>query len=137
MMLVGRSIQGVGGGGISALTYVIVTDMVTLKERGKWFGLISMMWAFGSVAGPVVGGALAEKASWRYIFWLNIPFCIIAFVTIPIFLKMNPVKGSLRDKIVRVDWFGSVLFIASITSVLIPLTWVSLHNDSILQTTYQ
>ena len=64
LMLVGRSTQGVGGGGISALTYVIVTDMVTLKERGKWFGLITMMWAFGSVIGPVLGGVLAEKVSW-------------------------------------------------------------------------
>lgn len=63
-MLLGRSIQGVGGGGISALTYVIVTDMVTLKDRGKWFGLISMMWAFGSVCGPIIGGAFAQKASW-------------------------------------------------------------------------
>lgn len=63
-MLVGRSIQGVGGGGIVALTYVIVTDMVSLKERGKWFGLISMTWAIGSVSGPVIGGAFAEKASW-------------------------------------------------------------------------
>jgi MFS family permease len=45
LLLIGRSVQGVGGGGISALTYVIVTDMVTLKERGKWFGLITMMYA--------------------------------------------------------------------------------------------
>lgn len=51
VLLVGRSIQGVGGGGIIALTYVIVTDLVTLRERGKWFGLISMMWAIGSVSG--------------------------------------------------------------------------------------
>jgi MFS family permease len=64
VMIVGRSVQGVGGGGISALTYVIVTDMVTLQDRGKWFGLISMMWAFGSVLGPVIGGVIAEKTSW-------------------------------------------------------------------------
>lgn len=64
VMIVGRSIQGVGGGGISALTYVIVTDMVTLQQRGKWFGLISMMWALGSVLGPVIGGVIAEKTSW-------------------------------------------------------------------------
>ena len=51
VLLVGRSIQGVGGGGILALTYVIVTDLITLKERGKWFGLISMMYAIGSVNG--------------------------------------------------------------------------------------
>ena len=51
LLLVGRSVQGVGGGGIVALTYVIATDLVTLRERGKWFGLINMMWAIGSVSG--------------------------------------------------------------------------------------
>ncbi|KAI9871250.1 MAG: hypothetical protein M1830_003143, partial [Pleopsidium flavum] len=51
ILLIGRSIQGIGGGGIIALTYVVVTDLVTLRDRGKWFGLISMMWAIGSVTG--------------------------------------------------------------------------------------
>jgi MFS family permease len=139
VMLLGRSIQGVGGGGISALTYVIVTDMVTLKDRGKWFGLISMMWAFGSVCGPIMGGAFAQKVSWvssklrwlatgtdsvqRWIFWINIPFCAIAFVTIPVFLKMQTPKGKLKDKVRRIDWIGSTIFIASMTSFLIPITW--------------
>lgn len=123
IMLLGRSIQGVGGGGISAMTYVIVTDMVSLKDRGKWFGLISMMWAFGSVMGPIIGGAFAEKVSWRWIFWFNIPFCAIAFITIPIFLKMQGVPGKMSDKLRRVDWLGSIIFIGSMTSFLIPITW--------------
>ena len=61
----------------------------------------------------------------RYIFWLNLPFCALAFIVIPIFLQMEPVRGSLKDKLVRVDWVGSVLFIASITAILVPITWVS------------
>ncbi|OCK80468.1 MFS general substrate transporter [Lepidopterella palustris CBS 459.81] len=122
-LLVGRSIQGVGGGGISALTYVIVTDMVSLKERGKWFGLVTMMWAFGSVVGPVIGGMLAEKISWRWIFWLNIPFCGFAFLTIPPFLRLKPKEGRILEKIKTVDWLGSFLFIGSLTSLLIPITW--------------
>lgn len=56
--------QGIGGGGMVALTYVIVTDMVTLRERGKWFSLITLQWAIGSVSGPVIGGACSEKANW-------------------------------------------------------------------------
>ncbi|OCK72790.1 MFS general substrate transporter [Lepidopterella palustris CBS 459.81] len=123
VLLVGRSVQGVGGGGISALTYVIVTDMVTLKERGKWFGLITMMWAFGSVVGPVIGGVLAVKVTWRWIFWINIPFCGVAFLAIPPFLRLKPKEGRIVDKIKTVDWVGSFLFIASLTSILIPLTW--------------
>lgn len=63
-LLTSRVIQGIGGGGIAALTGVIITDMVPLKERGKWLGLVTMMWAIGSVIGPVIGGVLAEKASW-------------------------------------------------------------------------
>lgn len=64
-LLVGRSIQGVGGGGISALTYVIVTDMVSLKERGKWFGLVTMMWvtchfSYSSVLNDPPGGLSAQ-----------------------------------------------------------------------------
>jgi MFS family permease len=65
VMLVGRSVQGVGGGGLVALTYVITTDIVTLRERGKWFSLISLQWAVGSVAGPVIGGAFAEHTNWQ------------------------------------------------------------------------
>lgn len=61
MMLVGRCFQGVGAAGIFALTEVIVTDMVPLNLRGKWFSFISAMWAIGSVAGPIVGGAFAQK----------------------------------------------------------------------------
>ena len=63
-LLVGRSIQGIGGGGLIALTEIVVTDLVPLRLRGQWFGIISGMWAIGSVSGPVIGGAFAEKVSW-------------------------------------------------------------------------
>jgi MFS family permease len=53
-----------------ALTYVTVTDMVTLRDRGKWFSIISLQWAIGSVTGPVIGGVFTEKSTWRWIFWL-------------------------------------------------------------------
>jgi MFS family permease len=52
LLLVGRCLQGVGGGGLVALTYVVITDMVTLRERGKWMSIISAQWAIGSVLGP-------------------------------------------------------------------------------------
>src|SRR5437667_7428702 len=60
-MLVGRTIQGTGAGGVIALTEVIVTDLVPLRERGKWFGFISGVWALGSVTGPVIGGTFAQN----------------------------------------------------------------------------
>ena len=63
-LLVGRSLQGVGGGGLIALTEIVVTDLVPLRLRGKWFGIISGMWSLGSVTGPVIGGAFAQDVSW-------------------------------------------------------------------------
>lgn len=64
VMLVGRSLQGVGGGGIISLTEIIVTDLVPLRSRGSWFGYLSSMWAIGSVSGPLIGGALAQNSAW-------------------------------------------------------------------------
>lgn len=105
------------------MTYVIVTDMVTLRERGKWFSFISIQWALGSAIGPVCGGAFAQDSTWRWIFWLNIPFCVLGFVGIPVFLRLNHKVGGVFEKLQKFDWVGSVLFVASLTSFLVPLTW--------------
>lgn len=64
VLLVGRSLQGTGGGGLIALTEIVVADLVPLRLRGQWFGLISAMWALGSVSGPIIGGAFAQDANW-------------------------------------------------------------------------
>ncbi|KAL9134462.1 MAG: hypothetical protein Q9175_004356 [Cornicularia normoerica] len=122
-LLVGRSLQGVGGGGLIALTEILVTDLVPLRQRGQWFGIISAMWSVGSVTGPIVGGAFAQSVSWRWIFWINLPFVGLAFVLVPLTLVLAFKVSSLADKLKRVDWIGSVLFIGSTTSFLIPITW--------------
>jgi MFS family permease len=123
LMLVGRSLQGVGGGGIIALTEIIVTDLVPLRSRGAWFGYLSSMWAVGSVSGPLIGGALAQNGAWRWIFLLNLPLTAAGFAMLAIFLKLNFVVGSFGEKLKRFDWIGAILFIASTTSVMIPITW--------------
>ena len=69
MMLVGRSIQGIGGGGIIALTEVIVTDLVPLRQRGAYFGIMSGMWSLGSVLGPIVGGGFSQNVTWVSLNW--------------------------------------------------------------------
>jgi MFS family permease len=124
-LLVGRCFQGSGGGGLVGLTYVLLADLVSLRERGKWMSIISLQWAIGSVIGPVIGGAMALDTTWRWIFWLNIPFCVLAAVGVPICLKLHPREGSVWERLKDFDWFGSFIFIAATTSFLIPITWVS------------
>jgi MFS family permease len=63
-MLVGRSIQGAGGGGILALSDILVTDLVPLRLRGQYYGIISAMWSLGSVVGPILGGGFSENVTW-------------------------------------------------------------------------
>ncbi|CZR51713.1 related to putative multidrug transporter [Phialocephala subalpina] len=128
-LLVGRSIQGVGGGGLVGLTYVILADLVTLRERGKWMSVISLQWAIGSVLGPIIGGAFAEETTWRWIFWINIPFCVIAAVGIPFCLRLQKRDGSVWGRLKTFDFFGSFIFIAATTSFLIPLTWGGVMYD--------
>ncbi|EOD43394.1 putative mfs multidrug transporter protein [Neofusicoccum parvum UCRNP2] len=122
-MLVGRTLQGVGGGGIILLNDIVITDLVPMRQRGAYFGIIGGIWALGSVSGPVIGGALAYKASWRWLFWINIPFAVISLIMAPVFLRLKRTSGSVTEKLRRVDWFGSALFVGATTSFLMPLTW--------------
>jgi MFS family permease len=70
-LLAGRAIQGLGAGGLSVLVNIIVSDLFSLRRRGLMLGLVGSVWSFASTIGPVMGGALAEKASWRWCFWVN------------------------------------------------------------------
>ncbi|EFW17884.1 MFS multidrug transporter [Coccidioides posadasii str. Silveira] len=93
-MLVGRSIQGVGGGGLIALSEIIVTDLVPLRLRGQYFGILSAMWSVGSVTGPILGGGFSQDVSWRWIFYINFPFIgfvgLIAFFVYETYFAAEP-----------------------------------------------
>lgn len=111
------------------MTNVIISDLVSLRERGKWWGYIGLMWCFGALLGPVLGGLLSENGQWRGIFWLNMPFCGVGLVGVPWALRLvrkegeDSVEGMWRRVKNEFDWVGSVLFVASLTGVLIPLSW--------------
>lgn len=123
LMLVGRAMQGTGAGGITVLTNVLVTDLVPLRHRGNWVGILGATWAFGSVIGPVVGGSLAHANTWPYIFYLNVPFIVLSFFLVWFFIRLKNVPSSFLDKMRLADWLGSAIFMASMTATMIPLTW--------------
>jgi MFS family permease len=123
LLLAGRAIQGVGGGGVLVMTEIVVTDLVPLRFRGNYFSAIASMWAVGSVTGPVIGGVFSQEVSWRWIFWINLPFLGIGIPLVVLFLKLHFKATSLGAQLRRIDWIGMVLFIGSTTGFLIPLTW--------------
>ncbi|CDO75065.1 hypothetical protein BN946_scf184605.g6 [Trametes cinnabarina] len=123
MLIAARTVQGVGGGGIINLASIITSDLVPLAERGVYQGFLILTWAFAAAIGPVVGGSLAEKASWRWLFYLNLPLAGIAFIFVTIFLKVRTPPGTLQEKLARIDWIGNFFVITGTTLALIGLTW--------------
>ncbi|KAH6869069.1 major facilitator superfamily transporter [Thelonectria olida] len=123
VLIGGRSLQGIGGGGIVILSLVIFTDIVPLRHRPKWYGTVQAAWALGNCIGPLIGGVIAEKTTWRWIFYLMFPFCAFGLVTIPLLLTLKPKKETLGKKLARVDWIGGFIFTSSATTFLIAISW--------------
>ncbi|KAJ7241437.1 Mfs1.1 [Mycena rebaudengoi] len=124
VLIAGRSIQGIGSGGIQALSAIIVADLVTLRERGIFNAYISATFSFASIIGPFIGGSIAQKTSWRWIFWINLPFCVLALGCVALFLKLRrPPVESLSDSLIGLDWVGNTLIIGGTASCIVALTW--------------
>ncbi|KAI1134633.1 MFS general substrate transporter [Hypoxylon sp. FL0543] len=122
MFIAGRSIQGIGAGGMYVLIDIICCDLVPLRDRGKYLGIVNSSAAVAAAIGPVLGGALA-RANWRWIFWLNIPICGVPFFTLLLFMKMK--SGGTQSqgwgRLLRVDYIGNVVFIPSLIAVMFGL----------------
>lgn len=128
-MLTGRCIQGIGGGGIITLTQVVYCDIVPLQHRFKYFSMVLLSWSVGTIIGPVVGGILTEKASWRYCFHINYPFCGLGLVAAILFVRLDRVDElTFVQKLKRTDWIGAFLFVGGMTSFLVGLSWGGIQH---------
>lgn len=65
--------QGLGGGGIALMINIVLTDLVPLRERGKYMAIVQMVSAIGAALGPFLGGLLTERSTWRWVFYINLP----------------------------------------------------------------
>ncbi|KAK0725833.1 major facilitator superfamily domain-containing protein [Lasiosphaeris hirsuta] len=124
MMVAGRAIQGIGGGGVNFIIQLIICDLVPLRERGNYMGILFLFFTIGTAMGPFIGGAIVERASWRWVFYINLPIAGAALVLHLLFLQVKyEKKGTLGEKLRRIDWIGNILLIAAVVSVLIALSW--------------
>jgi MFS family permease len=122
MFYVFRGFAGIAGGGISSLTMIIVSDAVTLEDRGKYQGILGACMGAGNVIGPFVSAAFTQRATWRGIFYLISPLAAVGAVIAWLILPSTTQKGSMKKNVRNIDFYGILTFSVGIIFVLIPIS---------------
>ncbi len=118
-LVLGRGLQGLGGGGLLPLSQIILADIVPPRERGRYQAYLAVIWTAAGVAGPVIGGAIAEHLHWSVIFWINLPLGLVGMVLCWTTLKRLP----HYDQRHALDALGAGLMVAAAVSLFLALTW--------------
>ncbi|GAA3038149.1 MFS transporter [Streptomyces olivoverticillatus] len=113
-----RALQGIGAGGLLIGVQAIIADIVPVRQRGRYMGVISAAYGLASVAGPLIGGFFTDHASWRWCFYLNVPFGLVTLAVVAAGLKLP--KPPRRA---RFDVLGALLLTASSTCLVLLTTW--------------
>lgn len=117
-LIVFRAVQGIGGGGLMAIAFAIIGDVIPARERGRYSGYFGAVWGVSSLAGPLLGGWITDNISWRWIFYINLPIGIVALVVTSMVLKMPVIKREAK-----IDWLGAGAIVGGVSSLLLYLNW--------------
>ncbi|ORY71162.1 major facilitator superfamily domain-containing protein [Pseudomassariella vexata] len=118
-LIAGRAIQGVGASGMGTMVTVIICDTFSMRDRGLYSAVTSVVWAVGSAVGPVIGGILTTN--WRWCFWINLPIGAVVFVVLLLFLKVPTPNTPVLAGLKAIDWAGSLLIVGAALMILLGL----------------
>ena len=129
-LVIFRAIQGLGAGAVLPIVLTIIGDIFALEERARVQGLFSGVWGLSSIVGPALGGLIVDHFSWRWVFYINIPFGLLSAFLLIVFLKEN-----VERRKHSIDYLGSLLLTSSIVALMFALlqggvtwAWISLPS---------
>lgn len=106
VLLAARTLQGVGSGGLSQLVVITISDLFSMRRRTLFLGLMGAIWAVAGSCGPLLGGVFTQLLSWRWCFWINVPFCVLALGFLVAFLEVHNPRTPLLEGLASIDWAG-------------------------------
>ncbi|WP_135551335.1 MDR family MFS transporter [Paenibacillus cymbidii] len=115
-LIIYRALQGIGGGALMPIVFTIIFDLFPMEKRGKMMGLFGAVFGLSSVFGPVMGGAITDNFSWRWIFYINVPIGILSFLFI-----LAAYHESLNKRKQNIDWLGAILLTGTILCLMFGL----------------
>lgn len=118
-LILGRAVQGVGGGGLMILSQVIIADVIPARDRGKYGGFIGAVWGLSSVLGPLLGGWFTDSLTWRWAFWINVPMGVAALI-VSWWLIRLPRKETRKP---RIDYAGTLLLAVAVSCIVLFTSW--------------
>src|SRR5204863_910459 len=114
-----RVLQGAGAGGLMTLAMAAVGDLVAPRERGRYQGYIAAAFALATIVGPLIGGGLVEHASWRWVFYVNLPLGVLALVGLSLRLPAPPTDRPDRP----LDALGALLLAGATSALMLTCIW--------------
>ena len=121
-----RALQGVGAGGLTAVGMVLIADIISPRERGRYMGYMGAIMAVATIGAPLLGGFLTDTAGWRWNFFVGVPFAIVAIVLIQRTLHLPPLA---RPEKVSIDYLGATLISGGIALLLLWVTFAGSRFD--------
>ncbi|KAF2232722.1 putative MFS transporter [Viridothelium virens] len=122
MLFVFRGLAGVATGGVMSLGMMIVSDIVTLEQRGNYQGILGSMVGLGNIAGPLLAAAFTQRTTWRAFFWFLSPLAAISAVVDWLMLPNNMPKGNFRENLKKIDYLGVITGSSGMILLLIPIS---------------
>ena len=122
MFYVFRGVAGIAGGGVTSLTMIIVSDVVTLQERGKYQGILGASLGLGNVIGPFIAAAFIMRSTWRGFFWLISPLSACSIAVGYFLIPTNVRKEGFRTNVKKIDFYGILASSIAVVFILLPIS---------------